>query len=421
MIGKFIWQLISDEIMPAEITVAPDRCLNSRRSFNCCRRCLEVCPGQAVKLKDNGIPAVLAGCQGCGRCAALCPAAALSYKGRGWQKINNRLILAARTRDEILSVCSTIKTGHPAEVVTGCPAAFNLARLFIFPALDCRAVFPLAACRENNCSNYLQAESSLKAKSEYISRFYTACRDYFQFILTPEELENQAAFTADGAADSAEKSKISEAEIKGKVFQSKTDSQGTNFEFKKQNFQGRKNDEHQQQINLSRRELFTTLDRKGRAISRDFLQAGREELLQKIIYLGEEREELYPPRFLQLLLKQCRKSSHLGLNQRAIFAAGPEVDSRVCSCCQLCEKFCPTGAIKFQGQELIYLPGKCQVCRICQRKCPEKALEFTRGLTAADFIQESVAANPGFVLESCPSCGTSYNKLSGRKSCYFCS
>ena len=65
---------------PQFITFQEDRCFHSRSSGRNCRRCLEICPWEAIRSKDRKISIDHYLCQGCGGCALVCPAEAIRFE-----------------------------------------------------------------------------------------------------------------------------------------------------------------------------------------------------------------------------------------------------------------------------------------------------------------------------------------------------
>ncbi|MCB2215291.1 4Fe-4S binding protein [Desulfofustis glycolicus] len=60
------------------VQLVAERCLRSRLNSNECRRCLEVCPGSALRLENRRILLDAERCSGCGRCRAVCPSDAFT-------------------------------------------------------------------------------------------------------------------------------------------------------------------------------------------------------------------------------------------------------------------------------------------------------------------------------------------------------
>ncbi len=78
-----------DELLKFAFRIAdvrPDftkpRCLAVRRSPGACKRCADVCPHEAVKVRSQGVEINDVDCTGCGLCVQACPSGALEPKLR---------------------------------------------------------------------------------------------------------------------------------------------------------------------------------------------------------------------------------------------------------------------------------------------------------------------------------------------------
>ena len=63
------------------VTIDEAACLAVASPLQACRRCVDLCPTQAITLADREITAVAERCVGCGRCAAVCPTDAIAVPG----------------------------------------------------------------------------------------------------------------------------------------------------------------------------------------------------------------------------------------------------------------------------------------------------------------------------------------------------
>jgi NAD-dependent dihydropyrimidine dehydrogenase PreA subunit len=53
----------------------------------------------------------------------------------------------------------------------------------------------------------------------------------------------------------------------------------------------------------------------------------------------------------------------------------PTIDTRRCTGCGLCERFCPTRAVIIRnGRAVIVRPEDCTFCEVCEQSCPEGAI-----------------------------------------------
>lgn len=107
--------------------------------------------------------------------------------------------------------------------------------------------------------------------------------------------------------------------------------------------------------------------------------------------------------------------------------AAVHIDATTCSACNLCARFCPTGALQFTAAsgefQLDFLPLTCLDCGICAHACPEDAIQFADQLSTATLSN----TNPQNLLQSqlthCATCGAATAKRladRGASLCYAC-
>ncbi len=65
----------------ARVTIDGAACLAVASPLDACRRCVDLCPTQAIALAERQIGATADRCVGCGRCAAVCPTEAIGVPG----------------------------------------------------------------------------------------------------------------------------------------------------------------------------------------------------------------------------------------------------------------------------------------------------------------------------------------------------
>ncbi len=91
-----------------------------------------------------------------------------------------------------------------------------------------------------------------------------------------------------------------------------------------------------------------------------------------------------------------------------------EVRADACSGCQLCARFCPTGALNYLWGELEegtvfnlnFHPRLCLDCHICVAVCPEDALDLTGSVTVDLLLQPERTLLVADYLVPCEHCGT---------------
>ena len=104
-----------------------------------------------------------------------------------------------------------------------------------------------------------------------------------------------------------------------------------------------------------------------------FIPDRRERLLDNLATLGEPQD----------IMIETRLWGHV------------IIDPDLCSSCQMCATFCPTGAIsKFEEEDgtfgVEHFPGDCVKCRCCTDICPEHALTLSDEVFAVDLLSGAV-------------------------------
>ena len=107
-----------------------------------------------------------------------------------------------------------------------------------------------------------------------------------------------------------------------------------------------------------------------------------------------------------------------------------ELDVGACSGCQLCSRFCPTGALNYLWAEfeegpafnLTFHPRLCIDCNICVAVCPDNALELTHAVSIDKLLHPERQLLLADYLVPCQACGTltRLREGEGKDLCYVC-
>ena len=161
------------------VQLVAERCLRTRLNSNECRRCLEVCPGSALRVENRRILLDAERCSGCGRCRAVCPGDAFVSVGDIAQLINrlrstDRAIISCSrqprlSEDELVLPCLGLLSPPALLAIgsSGCPAiAFNTggcAACINAPAADAflADLRTVAGLIERCCGTRLEASSEI--------------------------------------------------------------------------------------------------------------------------------------------------------------------------------------------------------------------------------------------------------------------
>lgn len=85
------------------------------------------------------------------------------------------------------------------------------------------------------------------------------------------------------------------------------------------------------------------------------------------------------------------------------------IEEASCSACGTCAEVCPTGAIRQErsaNEHLLYLnSGSCTNCALCSEACPESAIGFEDRITLAEIFADRLRVLAKVKLAACVLCG----------------
>ena len=117
---------------------------------------------------------------------------------------------------------------------------------------------------------------------------------------------------------------------------------------------------------------------------------------------------------LAALARQAALDSASMLDTTGLPWATALVDDASCSGCQLCARFCPTGALNYLWGEmdevvvfnLTFHPALCLDFNICVAVCPEDAIRVEKSVRLGDLLTPERDVLMAGYLEPCERCGT---------------
>ena len=370
---------LANQTFDGELTLHPERCLNTRFRAVDCSRCADVCPAEGAITLNGGQPTLTGeACLSCGLCLHYCPTEAFT-RPDGW---SHHLIstVTVLPDDPIDLIC--LQHPHPDRGPT--PQAVQTKRC-------------LAALSPSTL-----LELSAKAQEIWLDDSHcSACPlgDVHTAIQETVAEANGWAGLLDEVRSISLRSEpdISPLAVKRLVYDADRPPR-------------------------ARRGLFGTFKAAGEEAAAaqepvEMLKSGRS------VPVSERLPQSIPSQRSKILsfLKHSRSSSE--------WVASPTPQSRVqqppqtpllrsvakitidparCSACNLCARFCPTGALKFlrHGEQFVLTlePLHClgQACDICTLACPEQAVVSEPATVSSDlFVKKPLAAGE---LTQCQRC-----------------
>lgn len=96
-----------------DITVDPARCVAARSRKLTCRRCVEVCPAEAIRIEPRRVAVDQGVCTHCGACVAVCPTQAVASAWQPWKSLFSRAVEAiAPTGGHPVIACEKARLPH---------------------------------------------------------------------------------------------------------------------------------------------------------------------------------------------------------------------------------------------------------------------------------------------------------------------
>lgn len=190
---------------------------------------------------------------------------------------------------------------------------------------------------------------------------------------------------------------------------------------------------------LSRRGFFGALRQLGQERVERALEEEAPPMLRPAVAVDQRlprrlphsRKELLA--HLTALAADDTPSDDSLLSLHSLPFASVTMDASACSACGLCARFCPTGALHFDGPGVGLLrPGDdpgysldfqarlCIDCAICRVACPEDAITFGDSLPVEWVLSSQAAQLAAGTVTACISCGVAVADHWQPPRCYVC-
>lgn len=348
------------------INLFSGHCKRVRFRKSDCRRCLEVCPENAISL-DPG-PTINSGCSDCGFCLNACPTEVF----RNELSTDRHLLNQARSflgkarrageRERLFIHCHLAESQNIDSLPVPCLGRIT-ENIILGAAVS---GFDDVNLTKGDCSG-----CRLKQGEELLTYAVTSSRVLLErlglgrFSISIEEREKKKG----------KEEVFSRRDIFSRTSK-KVKEKATSFLYQKE----RAIRENVQEILGNKRE---TGNGKRRSPRREFL---RELLKPK-----EGTDVIVPPYEPELPWKKMG------------------IDEKRCSACRACQALCPTGAIskkREHGRQLAFFnSSSCTNCFLCKEACPEQAIEFEGNISLVDLLEDEEKIVARVDLTSCVICG----------------
>lgn len=352
--------------------VQPAFCLNSRFKQAGCTRCQAVCPTDAIQL-DAGQPLLdPERCVHCGLCLNHCPTDVFSQ----FQPPEQTLLETAATRpnEAIALVCAL----HPAPAQPTLPVGVVIQHRRCLAALSIDQYLALSQHGERTV--WLDDSPCVDCP---IGRSH-------ETLLTTVQAANQllTAFQRPSAIHLATQENKPATAKPGKV----TLLDGA-------------------QPPVSRRALFGRL-RQFATDAAKTLEANTPPATGADLPVAERLPHRLPTsrQRLNQQIEALAPAPSTELVTTTLPFAQVVVNRAACSACELCSRFCPTGALDLvkDGNHftLQFTPRHCIDCGICAQACPENAISFGASLPTPTLTETTGQPMATGSLQHCKKCGT---------------
>ncbi|RLT45141.1 MAG: hypothetical protein DWI57_01475 [Chloroflexi bacterium] len=190
---------------------------------------------------------------------------------------------------------------------------------------------------------------------------------------------------------------------------------------------------------LSRRGFFGALRQMGQERVERALTEEAPPMLRPAVAVDQRLPRRLPHSRKELLAHLSGLVIEDGLSQEAEIGladlpfAVVGVDADACSACGLCSRFCPTGALHFDGPgvgaltsykdaayALDFQARLCIDCAICQVACPEEAIAFGDSLRTEQLLSARAESLVAGKMTACITCGAPVAEHIQPSRCHVC-
>jgi ferredoxin len=340
----------------------PQRCVATRYQASSCRRCLAVCPVDAITPTPS-LDVDPGKCVGCGACAVVCPTGALDFA-------QPRAALRAGLRAAGAAAGAPAATGKHGTGALSAAAAVTIACARADLSAGRGSGIRVECLGGVGAADLLVARAAGVASIHFVDGGCDTCRSRPATAGLPAALSAAGAVATafapqgNGQPDvAAEVSDLLVTRTSSSLGASPTDTVGASA--------------RSMGPVLSRRQvlLFFGL-RSAQVVKTSTIKPGRS--------VGSLHAQKAPPPVHQQLLAALAKLAPRGTDTGS---APPDalieplhlatvVLSPGCDACGLCVRYCPHGALRTADGRLLADPDLCTACGLCTEVCPPGAISL---------------------------------------------
>ncbi len=339
-------------------------CLNDSNRLTVCNACINACPTQAIKLHSN-IPDVNPlTCVDCGTCIGECPVLAFDHTQYPYEELLNQI-----KKHPNAQITCTQAENYQYGIKIPCYLYLDIPLLLKYSKGKEQINLYIGAC--NSCS-----KSDGRTIQQHMEKL--------QKQLTAHQLDVRIQYS-DLILD-----KTKDVMINGLTRRELLKMVSmTNI---KQIFWEKGGEVEEEKLKNSKKGLNTRERTKHKMLLK------RRVFHQYLYQASENKEDMTSKDFLSIKILQS------------------------CIGCNICEKICPTDALKWvsNGNEssLIFSIQSCISCKKCYA-CPTESIQFEKA-SIKTYLQGENKVLITFQTNQCISCGENFRSFDGKSTCYIC-
>ncbi len=373
---------LSEALVEQHVDINEKRCVAVRNRNARCKKCVEVCPANAITVGANKISINHTECVACGICSRVCPTNALIAKNPSDEELMQGLeITSENTEGKIYIACARVATLNHADtqkfVQVPCLSRVDEASLLLLASRRPSEITLI----DGNCST-----CKYRKRISSINECVNTCNHAFELVDAPVRITKQTGFPQDIETMSDEEYFAQDRRLFFSSLGSNTIKTGSRLAKTtiKQKL-GEKN-------NVAK-SVISNLKVNDKGVIPQIESKRHERILDTLFSFAEESGRVED--------ETTFESKFFGV---------VSIEASKCRACSMCVTFCPTGAIvkpedaeseadknktsshinKKQEKDVPYVlefsPSKCVGCHLCENVCISRAIHVDNKLSLKELF-----------------------------------